>query len=146
MSEPTGSQIDKDLGDVEKDISGFGKLTPEKAAAVLPKFKANIARLKELRERQFKLLNQLIYHVALKANNLEAKQVGGLIRECTIARRKLKDDGTSEVVRVDGIDWRTGQPKSCFAPPNPHGRIAGVLLREPGSAPIKFDEPLEPWD
>ena len=138
------STTDDSTGDTHM-FAGFMKLEPEKAARILPAFKANVAHLVELRLKQAKLMNQMVYLVALKSKGLEGKQVGGIIRECTRLQRKTGPDGGTETVRVDNIDWRTGQPKSVFHQPNPNGRIVGVLLREPGAAPVKFDEPLESW-
>lgn len=143
MQTPTEA-IDDSTGDTHM-FAGFMKLEPAKAAKILPEFKANVARMAELRLKQAKLMNQMVYLVALKAKGLEGKQVGGIIRECTRVQRKIGPDGGTEMVRVDNIDWRTGQPKSSFHQPNPNGRIVGVLLREPGAAPVKFDEPLESW-
>lgn len=138
------STTDDSTGDASM-FAGFMNLAPEKAAKILPAFKANVAHLAELRLKQAKLMNQMVYLVALKSKGLEGKQVGGLIRECTRLQRKIGPDGGTETVRVDNIDWRTGQPKSSFHQSNPNGRIVGVLLREPGAAPVKFDEPLESW-
>lgn len=142
--ETSTEPINDETGDTHM-FAGFMKLEPAKAAKILPAFKANVDRLAELRLKQAKLMNQMVYLVALKSKGLEGKQVGGIIRECTRAVRKVNSEGVAEVVRVDNIDWRTGQPKSIFHQPNPNGRIVGVLLREPGAAPVKFDEPLESW-
>ena len=129
-------------------LEGFTKLDPAKAAELLPKFKENIYHLMELRERQFKLLKQLIFHVALKAKGHESKDVQSYINEHVIRRRKWSFDGSGEHPweTVDAVDWKTGQVRQALTAKNT-GRIAGVMLKDE-FAPnriIKFDEPLDPW-
>lgn len=134
-------------------LAGFTKLAPEKAAAVLPGFKANIYKLIECNERKAELLKQLIFHVALKAKGFESKDVQSYIYEHVIRRRKLRSsspdmpyDAQPEYELVDAVDWKTGYVKSETLA-RKTGRIAGVLLKDE-HAPnriIKFDEPLDHW-
>ena len=128
-------------------FEGFAKLDPAKAAAVLPGFKQNVARLMELRDKQFQLLRQLIFHVTLKAHGVEAKDVQSYVYEHTIRRRKVNPDGGEPIYEtVDAVDWKTGYVKYTMVT-RKTGRIAGVLLKvESGPARVlKFDEPVDHW-
>ena len=132
-------------------LEGFTKLDPAKAAELLPKFKENIYHLMELREKQFKLLKQVIFHVALKAMGYEAKDVQCYIYEHTFRRRKWSfDGGEHQWETVDAIDWKTGEVKQVTSA-KPTGRIAGVKIKpQPGfedlpGKVVKFPEPIDHW-
>lgn len=133
-------------------LKGFAALDPAKAAAVLPEFRKHIKQLQELHVRKNQLLQQLVFHVALKAQGHESRDVQSYIYEHVFRRHKWDTSGagnhSSEM--VDAIDWKTGQPKLTTSV-RKTDRIAGVILKPtegnehlPGRI-IKFDEPIDSW-
>lgn len=128
-----------------EDYSGFQNLPQEKAARILPDFKANIARMKELRARQFKLLDQLVYHVTLKASGTDHTQVRHLIYGHVYRRRRILPDGKTESYEQDAVDWKTGAVNDRYAVvrPFPTGKIVGVVLND--DRVVKFTEPCDDW-
>lgn len=121
-------------------------LPPEKAAAILPGFKANIAQLKEARRKQFNLLDQIVFHVTLKAHGVDGHQVRNLIRGHVWKRRRLTADGKSEPYEADAIDWKTGSVDDRYSVlrPYPTGQVVGVVLKD--GRVIKFTDPCPCWN
>lgn len=122
------------------------ELPPEKAAAILPEFKANIAQLQEAHRKQARLLDQIVYCVTLKANGVESHQVRRLIHGHVWRRRRLTADGKSEPYEKDAIDWTTGTVDDRFSVlrPYPTGQVVGVVLKD--DKVVKFTEPCKYWE
>ena len=115
-------------------------LEPSDGVKQLPQLRRHVDALERSHQAEIRLLRQIVFHLTLQAQGIEAKNVGRYVPELLL---RANDWTEAEPRYRDGINWKTGEPRYETIQGKKTGKIAGVVLRD--GTPVKFNEAVTDW-